>query len=237
MAISLVQSNNTSATGSASTLALAYGSNTSPGSALYAVAAQGSNGSNTIALADTLNGSFSVLDTLSISTNWTIAHGWVANPSGGADTVTATFSAASIFRGLWIAEIGGSGGPDLSGSPYHNANFQTSGTAITSGNLTPSAQPGLCIGFTLDGNLVRTFTAGSGFTDLTPTTCWASFGGKFCDAEYQIYSALSSIPAAFTISAASNLVGTVGALFLPSGGGGPGVSAPMYYRKNVLYFI
>lgn len=219
MTISVLQYNQASSgAATATTEAVAFTSNCTAGSYLYCAAVQNSSTSYTATCSDTLNGSYTQLNDTTVSGS-AIYHFWVYCPTGGANTVTVTFSSASAYRGIFIAEIGGSSGLDTAGT-YHAGNYQASpggGTnAVTSGTLTPSVQPGLAVGVTFDANLGASFTAGTGFTAFYPTanTFWTfTTGANRGQAEYQVYSSTSSVPATFTASTGGATTGTVGALF------------------------
>lgn len=225
-AVSIVQAKQTSATATATTITLAFTTNVTAGSYIYVAATQVNNGTNTMSCGDSQSNSYTTLDNLAMGTGAVIAHCASTSASaGGADTVTVTFSATSTFRSIMIVEIAGSGGLDTSGT-YHSATHGTTGTAMTSGTLTPSVANGLAIGAFLDGNIgTLTMVPGSGFTDIstgfTSSTFWQyTTGANHGDAAYQIYTSTASIPVTFTTSVSESNGGTVGALFKQAGGAG-----------------
>jgi hypothetical protein len=224
MAISIIQSKQTSITGTSTTIPLAFTSNLTAGSFIYVAACQIDTNAITMTCADSQGNPYtSPLDSIAVG-GGVIAHFATTSASaGGANTVTVTFSVTATFRAIFIAEIAGTIGLDTSGT-YHSALLNTSGTAMSSGTLTPSVANGLAIGAIVDGNLSsNTFVPGAGFTDLFPTanTFWNFSQGHSCgDAGFNIYSTTANVPVLFTSSANESLGGCVGALFAPSGGGG-----------------
>jgi hypothetical protein len=241
MAISLVQTpQQSSATGTSTTLALAFGSSLTAGSYLYVAACQVDTNAITMACADSKANSFTQLGSLLVVGGGTMTHFATTAPcAAGADTVTITYSPTATFRAIFIAEIGGSAGLDTSGT-YHSEHLNTSGTAMTSGTLTPSVANGLAIGAFLDGNLSSNTTvptSGAGFTDLFPTanTFWNFSQGHSCgDAAYQIYTTTANVPILFTISAFENIGGCIGALFAPTGSPPPAQPGPMARQIYVM---
>lgn len=219
-AISVVQSKQTSATASATTIVLAFTSNVTPGNSIYVALVQLSASATTATCSDSVDGAFpAALDSLAIGSGGAEYQFALTPSAGGTITVTCTFSATSTFRGILIAEIGGTAGLDTAGT-YHSSHLTTSGTAMTSGTLTPSVANGLAIGAFIDGNVASlTTTPGSGFTDLFPTanTFWTfTTGANHGDAAFQVYSTTASVPVTFTTSIADSLGGVVGALFAPA---------------------
>lgn len=231
-AVSVIQSTNTSATASSTTISLSFSSPVTAGSSIYVALSQVISSTTTATCADNLNGAYpAALNSQAVGSAASIYQFAFASSASGTITVICTFSTASTFRGIMIAEIGGTSGLDTGGtSGGHVSNVQTNNTTavgnVTSGTLTPSVANGLAIGAVLDGNLSSTVISAdtaAGFTDLFPTanTFWTfTTGANHGDAEYQIYSTTSNTPILFTASNANQLLGTVGALFKPSGGAG-----------------
>ena len=242
MSIALAQSAQNDSTGSAATLAQAFTpQNTVTGSYFWCYC-YGLTTTATHSVSDSANGSWTQLDGATFTGGFW-SHWFVLNSLGGGTkpTVTNTYSASTTFRGLFIAEITGTSGPDILGTPYHKMNNQTSPTAaagnVTTGNMAPSLQPGLCIGASVGKDFDTTMSSfGSGWVDLTPSTFWASFGGKFGDAEYFIYSSFSSLAAQFTIAAAITQTTSAGVLFAQSAPG-PIVVPPGGDMPRQLYVM
>lgn len=225
-AISIIQNKQSSASATATTIALAFTSNVTAGDYIYVALSQVLASGTTATCADNINGAYpAALDTRTVGSGAALYHFAFGPSAGGAITVTCTYSVTSTFRSIFIAEIGGTGGLDTSGT-YHSANLQTTNTTavgnVTSGTLTPSVANGLVIGVVLDGNLSSTTIVAdtaAGFTDLFPTanTFWTfTTGANHGDAESQVYTTTASIPALFTASLANQTLGTVGVLFKPS---------------------
>lgn len=218
--ISIVQNNQSSATATSTTIALAFTGGVAAGDYIYVALTQITASGTTATCSDNVNGAYpAALDSLAVGSG-AAEYQFAFGPSAsGTITVTCTFSATSTFRGIFIAEIGGTGGLDTSGT-FHSAHLTTSGTAMTSGTLTPSVANGLAIGAFIDGNIASLTTVpGAGFTDLFPTanTFWTfTTGQSHGDAAFQIYSTTANVPVTFTTSIADSLGGVVGALFKPA---------------------
>lgn len=119
---------------------------------------------------------------------------YAKNITGGSLTLTTTLSASNVNASRTvIAEVSGAD----AGAPLdvHTVQSQTnpgSGTdAITSGSVSTSTSGQYVYGATIPSNN-STFSAGTGFTDVTHVALAA--------AEYQIQSAAGSIAATFTES-------------------------------------
>lgn len=94
---------------------------------------------------------------------------FAANCQGGATTFTATYSASTRFRTIYVAEYSGiaTTSPFLNGARAENVNPGTGTDAVSSGNANATSQPALVWGFSLDINATTTPTAGTGFTSRT----------------------------------------------------------------------
>src|ERR1700759_3341720 len=144
------------------------------GSYLYCAVMQNANATNGISLptdSQTLtwtqfgstqaNGSFGQ-----------IAQFWALCAAGGSVTVTAHYGATSTGRGILVCEVSGTSGPDSSfASNYQATNPPITAGAVTSTNCTPTTQPGLIIGASIDASFDSTITAntGAGFTNIATT--------------------------------------------------------------------
>lgn len=224
-AISVVQSKQSSATATATTIALAFTTTVTANDSIYVALTQVDTSTATATCSDNVNGAYpAALDTLAVGGAAAIYQFVFDHSAGGTITVTCTFNSTQTFRGIFIAEIGGTAGLDTTGT-YHSAFLNTTGTAMTSGTLTPSVANGLAIGAFLDGNLSsNTTTPGSGFTDLSggANLFWTFSQGHNCgDAAFQVYTSTANVPVTFTISAFENIGGAMGVLFKPSGAAPP----------------
>lgn len=178
MTIAVLQELQTAAAGNGGTIAQA--TTTVAGSSLD-VYVTWDNGAGSITLSSVSDGSsvFTLRDTIVDTVNTqSIAHYTADSVAAGARTVTATFSAVTDFRGIWVKEIGATAGYD-SPNGHAGQNQQTPTTAanaVSSGATgTLSAATSLLSALSLDvlGNVGP--TAGTGFT--AGATGW-NFGGS-----------------------------------------------------------
>lgn len=112
-----------------------------------------------------------------ISTDLTTAPGsdqrcawyFAENCKGGATTFTATFSATTRFRTIYVGEYSGiaTSGSFLNGTRQEQGNPGTATDAVSSGNANATSQPALVWGFSLDIFTGATPAAGTGFTSRT----------------------------------------------------------------------
>lgn len=173
--ISHVQSTTTAPLGGATTISLAYGSNTTAGNLLVAVVAWDLAASSSVTCSDS-SGS-NVWSTAIIKLDPTAGGGnndglavcYAPNVVGGADTVTATFGASSISRMLAIHEYSGVAKVNPIDVTVGNVNAGSSSTdGVTSTTATTSQNGDLVFGVTYnDTGSVTTITAGTGFTQRT----------------------------------------------------------------------
>lgn len=99
---------------------------------------------------------------------------FAANCKSGATTFTATYSASTRFRTIYVAEYSGiaTTSPLLNGTRAENANPGTGTDAISSGNANATSQPALVWGFSVDTDGSAAPTAGTGYTSRT--SVWSS---------------------------------------------------------------
>ncbi len=95
-----------------------------------------------------------------------IAWWFAANCKGGSTTFTATYSATTRFRTIYVAEYSGIAitSPFLNGTQSEDTNPGTGTDAVSSGTANATSQPALIWGFS--DNVIGTSTpnAGTGFT-------------------------------------------------------------------------
>lgn len=119
------------------------------------------------------------------------------NCAAGATTVQVNMSPNGTSALMWIREIGGTAGFDI-----HNEQYQPGlgpgADVVSSGNSTPSLQPGLISGFTNTVVGSGLPSAGGGF--VSDTNPW----GTASLSEHLVYTDLSPIDAAFTAGAGSS---------------------------------
>ena len=105
---------------------------------------------------------------------------FAANCKGGATTFTATFSASTRFRTIYVAEYSGiaTSNPFLNGTRAEQTNPGTGTDAVSSGNANATSQPALVWGFSIDANGGTTPNAGTGFTARTGVWSTATCLGR-----------------------------------------------------------
>jgi len=136
----------------------------------------------------------------------TITHYECVSTAAGTFTVTQTLSAAAAFRGIQGLRYTGL---DTSTS-LHAGQFQspppTTTDATSSGNLTPSSQPGILIGWSYDFNGSGSTVAGTGFTSRSTFTTEAAANGSASRAEDQRLTSTAAVAATFTTPGATGNV-------------------------------
>jgi hypothetical protein len=165
---------------------------------------------------------------------------WVLqNCPSGITTITVHQNAGQG----WIIEENGL----LTASLDKFASQQFTGTAVTSGPTATLTQANeVCYGFCSNANNI-TYVAGSGWDASVFTNQQGGIttvgnqqntvvGPDITFIERQVVTATTAISATMTqVGGGYNEVGII--TLMQSGGGGGSPPAPMYYRKNVLYFI
>jgi hypothetical protein len=132
---------------------------------------------------------------------------FAANCKGGATTFTATFSAATRFRTIYVAEYSGiaTTNPFLNGARAENDNPGTGTDAVSSGNANATSQPALVWGFCIDVNGSTTPTAGTGFTSRTGVWSTATCLGR---PEDKRVTTTGNVAATFTATTGTDAHGT-----------------------------
>lgn len=155
---------------SATTLTATYGSAVIVGSTLWCAVTTHDVTGATISVSDSVNGSWTLLDSIDDSTNATrTAHFYFPNTAAGTPVVTATLSLASTLNAIWISEVNGVTGSPLDGHAGQVQASPGSGTdAVSSSSASNTKQPGLTIGLSVDNRTVTPVApaAGTAFTDL-----------------------------------------------------------------------
>jgi hypothetical protein len=173
MTISVLQRVNTDPGTSSATTAFAMAA-TVAGSAIvvYTMA----NFTTVTGVTDTQGNTYVQKNAISSASGNQILYRHVAiNTVGGANTVTATWAAASGFRPVCAAEIGGCTTTPIDGTAGQSQNPPGAGAdAVTSGNASNSNQPALVEGFSVVIFNTNAPTAGTGFT--SETAVWGGAG-------------------------------------------------------------
>lgn len=126
--------------------------------------------------------------------------GYVNNLPGGSGTTTATAASAVTFFSVYCAEYSGL---DVS-NPFQitvptgsrQASPGTGTDAVTSGSMTPLAQPAVLIGYTHDSSANTLANAGTGFTARTGVVNYGS--GLVARPEDKRITTLASLAATWT---------------------------------------
>lgn len=205
---SMTYSGQTLATGETVFITVTYGSPTR-------IVETFSDGTNTYAYVGTA---------LDATNGQALAYFVCKNATGGTYTFTFGLASSANSRGLSFRRYTGldaAGTPQFVGQNVNNV--ATSNDAITSGNVTPSAQPGILFASTLEtSGSGATPSAGTGFTTRGAYTNWDTYISKSMSEDKPI-SSLSAVAGTMTSSSATNSY-VIGAIFYPetgaSGGGG-----------------
>lgn len=135
MAITLVQSNNANP-GTVSSTTLAYSSNVAAGNTLLAFVRLGSNTVSVSSITDTLGNTWTLVKRQQHASSQVTSEIWKCEniTSGGANTLSFTFSGSSTLVQLYIAEVNSSTG--YAGEDQKNSADQASGTSHNAGSIT-----------------------------------------------------------------------------------------------------
>lgn len=175
-----------------------------------------SQDTTSIALSDNLgsHNTFTQIATDLVSTvNQRCAWWFAENCKGGATTFTATFSATTRFRTIYVSEYSGiaTTASFLNGARAEQIAPLTTTDAVTSGNANATSQPALVWGFSLDVNGTTTPTAGTGFTSRTGVWSSATCLGR---PEDKRVTATGNVAATFTATTGTDPHGTGVGIFL-----------------------
>lgn len=135
-------------------------------------------GGHTMSISDSLNGSYTALDATNDTVNNQRVDQFVrVGVRAGVNVITLTFSANTVAKGIWVAEIGQVSPGAATVDVHTGQNQQTPTTttdATTSGNVANINYPVLVLGFCLNVTAGQAAAAGTGFT--SNKTAWA-WGG------------------------------------------------------------
>lgn len=222
-ATAFVQSKSTQGTGtSATTIAATFTANVAAGN-LIAVAVAWLGTTQTASVADSLGNTY---------TAGTIVDGggrrhqafYAKNISGGANTVTVTFSDAVAYRDLIVHEISGADTTaplDVSAQQWQAAPG-TATDGATSGSATTTVGGCYIFGATF-GNSIATVVAGDIVAGTNFTTREQMLGGAdaiAAESEDRIQASAGSVAATFTLTGNSGGHATFMMAFKPAGGQG-----------------
>lgn len=167
MAYAFIQQNSNDNAATATTITVTL--TPTAGNLLVFALAGDSQDTTSIALSDNLgtHNTFTQIATDIVSVaNQRISWWYAENCKSGATTFTATFSATTRFRAIYVAEYSGiaTSGSFLNGARAEQAAPLTLADAVTSGNANATSQPALVWGLGINVNGGTTPTAGTGFT-------------------------------------------------------------------------
>jgi hypothetical protein len=241
MSINVVQEVFGGSTGTASATFTITLPNVVSGNAIHVVAANNNIVSFT-GCADGVNSYTSIGVVNDATDSRGVQHWYANNVTGGTLTITVTQGGAGTQMAGMAAEIGTTSGYDASATiPANGGAYQaTPGTgtnAITTGNFTPSVQPGLMHAFVYTtGTPYTLLSVGTGFTaGITgdPNAKGGNLGGSYA-CENKRYTATTAFAGTFTTSISVPVI-TVAALFKESPPVSIGYMLPS--RSTTLYYI
>jgi len=203
MTISILQVASVDPTTSATTTALAFGSNTTAGSTIVAVGFE--NFSSISGVADSLSNTYTLRQTaVDSSGNRKLSAFTAPNSAGGACTVTMTLGSTQVIRPLYLIEVGGATASSYdTGTHNDQTSPGTGANAVTSGNATNTNQPALIVAASMALFNTNAPAAGSGFTGQTAAWGNASGSGSGLMVESQRITTTTAVAATFT--AATNV--------------------------------
>lgn len=227
MATPSITQHTTKATGSASSVALAFGSAVTSGDLLVAVARCG-NLPNTLSCSDSVNGSWGspvVSEALNIDGDQ-CAIFLFKGSAAGTPTVTVSASAAGSWTLALVDWAPGAGNTWSAPAQTNSAN--STGTTANSGNITTTSADALIVaGCAFDGDVSgNNGCAGTGSTTLIDAV--QNSGGNLAVASgYQLVTSTGSYAAEFSVTTSQEYAAMVVAVPYTSGGGGPTIHTLM----------
>jgi hypothetical protein len=162
--VAYVQGANITNDSSASSIARAFTTSNTAGNLIIAAVSWGNSGG--VTCSDSKGNAYAVATTQTDSVyNQSLAICYAANVKGGANTVTATFSGAPVYRRLLIQEYQGIALVDPVDVVAKNvANGTTATNGITSTSAVTTSSGDLIFGAVIDAFDLTSITAGTGFT-------------------------------------------------------------------------
>lgn len=166
MTISVLQVASVDPVPSATTTALAFGSNITAGS--WIVGLTMTNFTTFSGVTDTLGNTLTLRQTALSSAgpgNQKLYAYAGRSASGGADTVTFTYASSTSFRPAYLLEIAGASVAAYDGGNNNDQTAPTTGTdAVVSGSAANASQPALIIGVSVRLSSTVQAAVGTGFT-------------------------------------------------------------------------
>jgi hypothetical protein len=169
----------------------------------------------TATVADTLSNSYTQVGTYLTESGVRRSALFFGNiATGGATTVTVTVSASSATREISVTTYSGLAAAVQSGATATN-NQTAPGTgadAVTTGLMTPTAQPAIVFGVCRDLTGTSAVSAGTGFTSRGTLAAQDSGDGETSRIEDLRITATSNVAATFTAGTAGDHFYTLGAI-------------------------
>lgn len=166
------------------------------------------------------------------------------NVASGSTTVTATFSAACVAKGVQIYEITGAASPSLN---KHTGQKQSPGPGtgadlVTSGPMIPTLAPLMLVAFSMEVSGANgPPTAHAGYTDDSTSMPFNTGSANLARSEHSRLTTTASVGGVFTATATGGIYLTAAALYAESGataGGGSDVpisGAQKQLLVNAIY--
>lgn len=221
MAGSIVQSRETSVSGSSSTtIGLAFAGGNTAANGIWVVA-HGGAAALTATCADTAGNTYgAALNTISDTDNSnTVVHFYVPNCAAGANTVTVTFSSSVDFRCIYICEVGGITTNVAQGNNGRHQNAVNNAADALTSNTASNANTSIQLSLSCEDGGGLAPTAGTGFTqDIKAWSFGGGAGANTATIEFRVGLAATTSEATFTGAQAFNYPNTVMVLLRESGG-------------------
>lgn len=153
--------------------------------------------------------------------------GYAKNVNSGTTGVTGTFDINVDFPAILVQEFSGLATGTLFGSGETASSVQaapgTGTNALTSGNITPGAQPAALVGWSFNFLSNTPPNAGTGFTSQTAVWSFGAAGNDLRPEDMRL-TATTAVPATFTATGGADNYMTVGMVLREAAGGGGGPS-------------
>ena len=236
MAFAFIAGSNWVETGGATTLVFA--SQTFTAGDFVVVGITYGNGSAVVeSIADGTNTYVKIGSTLNDASNGQNLAVFVCkSAAAGTFTLTVTFASSVSYRGIMYARYSGL---DSSATPVMvgnlNVNAGTGTDAVTTGNVTPAAQPAMVFSFAVeDSGGGSALTAGTGYTDRGAMSNWNTYIG-YSRYEDKRVTATTPTPGTFTVSNGTHSYLTIAIAVIETGAGGGGSNLLLKLQEHGAY--
>lgn len=236
MAFAFIAGSNWVETGGATTLVFA--SQTFTAGDYVVVGITYGNGSAVVeSIADGTNTYVKIGSTLNDASNGQNLAVFVCkSAAAGTFTLTVTFASSVSYRGIMYARYSGL---DNAATPVMVSNLVvnagTGTDAISTGNVTPAAQPAMVFAFAVeDSGGGSALTAGTGYTDRGAMSNWNSYVG-YSRYEDKRVTATTPTPGTFTASNGTHSYLTIAIAIIETGAGGGGSNLLLKLQEHGAY--